>query len=163
MLTAAAPVLDDCLDGCAGRFGFVLEASSAASSSGMAFGTLSLTLLLVDSRSRLLSFDVELVCENMRLNRVVKVGFFWGVGRDWRSDESRASPFACDGSREAAGGRLVSLLCELTEVEDAVGAGEVCTLGWALGWALGRLLEGAEVGPGDCGSVTAMVSPSFVR
>ena len=85
------PVLEDCLDGLEGRVGFTSWASSALGSSTAALGTLSETLPLTDSRSRLLSVELPFVCENMRLKRVVKVGFFCGVGRE-RSDESRASP-----------------------------------------------------------------------
>lgn len=52
----------------------------------------------------------------------------------------------------AAGGRLV---CELTEVDDAVGAGEV----WALCCALGCALVCVDVALGESACITAIILP----
>ena len=153
------PVLDDCLDGLEGRVGFTSWASSALGSSTAAAGTLSETLPLTTSRSRLLSFELLFVCENMRLRRVVNVGFFCGVGRDGRSIESRASPFVCGTSSADVGAALVELLRELTDVDDGVGVGEVL----ALGVALGRALVSVDAAAGDdSDTAAAMVAQSSV-
>lgn len=94
-----------------------------------------------------------LLFENMRLRRVVKVGFFCGVGRDCRSEESRTSPLVCGASSEDGGAALVELLRELTDADEGVGTGEV----WALGVALGRALACLEASVGDSAAVAAIL------
>lgn len=112
---------EDVLDGLPGRFAGVAETSSSCGSSTAVSGTCVLSFSLTVSRSRLSLASRVSFCENMRLNREVKVGFFCGVGRG-----SRASPFGtgvADGDGPVAG--PPSLFCvEFTDAEDEVGAGE---------------------------------------